>query len=52
MIAIGRKLPLSRTLHQGEYTGRPSRLLLTVDAEQRIFAGGEVIEFGRGYVEV
>jgi len=52
VVATGLRLPLSRTLHQGEYTGRPSRLLLTVDREKRIFAGGEVIELGRGYVDL
>jgi PhzF family phenazine biosynthesis protein len=51
-LATGRALPLARTLHQGEYTGRPSRLLLEVDAGKRIFVGGEVIELGRGYVDL
>jgi PhzF family phenazine biosynthesis protein len=52
VVVTGRTLPLSRTLHQGEYTGRPSLLGLTVDAQKRIFVSGEVIEFGRGYVEL
>jgi trans-2,3-dihydro-3-hydroxyanthranilate isomerase len=52
VIATGCAVPLARTLHQGEYTGRPSLLRLTVDAEKRIFVGGEVIELGRGYVEL
>jgi len=52
VVATGRALPLARTLHQGEYTGRPSRLSLTVDEDKRIFVSGEVIELGRGYVEL
>ena len=52
MVVTGRTLPLTRTLHQGEYTGRPSLLGLRVDAQQRIFVSGEVIEFGRGYIEL
>jgi PhzF family phenazine biosynthesis protein len=45
-------LPLARTLHQGESLGRPSLLKLAVDAEQRIYVSGEVVELGRGYVEI
>jgi PhzF family phenazine biosynthesis protein len=52
VVATGCALPLARTLLQGEYTGRPSRLTLAVDAEQRIFVSGEVIELGCGYVEL
>jgi len=52
VVATGRTLPLHRTLHQGEYVGRPSLLKLTVDADKRIFVSGEVIELGRGYVEI
>jgi len=52
VVVTGRALPLQRTLHQGEYTGRPSLLGLEVDAQKRILVSGEVIEFGRGYVEL
>lgn len=52
VLATGQALPLTRTLHQGEFTGRPSRLLLAVDAQKRILVSGEVIELGRGYVEL
>ncbi len=52
VVATGRTLPLARTLHQGEYAGRPSLLKLAVDADRRIFASGEVIELGRGYVDL
>ena len=51
-LASGHALPLARTLHQGEFTGRPSRLRLEVDANKRIFVGGDVVELGRGYVDL
>ena len=51
-LTIGHALPLVRTLHQGEFTGRPSRLRLKVDANKRIFVGGDVVELGRGYVDL
>ncbi len=51
-LASGHALPLVRTLHQGEFTGRPSRLRLEVDANKRIFVGGDVVELGRGYVDL
>jgi predicted PhzF superfamily epimerase YddE/YHI9 len=31
---------------------RPSRLLLSVDQSGAIFVGGEVIEIGRGHIEI
>ena len=51
-LSIGQALPLRRTLRQGEFTGRPSRLELDVDADKRIFVSGDVIEVGRGYIDV
>ena len=45
-------LPLKCDLRQGEYTGRPCALGLEVDAERRIFVSGEVIELGRGYIDL
>ena len=33
---------------QGEHIGRPSSLRLRVDAERRILVSGEVLELGRG----
>jgi trans-2,3-dihydro-3-hydroxyanthranilate isomerase len=50
MIAVGRALPLSRLIQQGEQTGRPCRLRLAVDATGGIFVSGRVIELGRGTV--
>jgi trans-2,3-dihydro-3-hydroxyanthranilate isomerase len=51
-LAIGKALPCEFDLAQGEYTGRPSSLRLSVDAERRIFVSGEVIELGRGTVSL
>jgi trans-2,3-dihydro-3-hydroxyanthranilate isomerase len=45
-------LPLSRSISQGEQTGRPSTLQLRIDPEGRVFVAGDVIELGRGYVEL
>jgi trans-2,3-dihydro-3-hydroxyanthranilate isomerase len=44
------KAPITYEISQGEYTQRPSTLYLTVDAEERIFVAGDVIELGRGTV--
>jgi len=51
-VLTGRKGPLARTLRQGEYTGRSSLLHLAVSADQRILVSGEVIELGRGHVDI
>jgi trans-2,3-dihydro-3-hydroxyanthranilate isomerase len=51
-LAMGRALPCEFDLSQGEYTGRPSQLRLHVDAERRIFVSGEVIEIGRGTINL
>lgn len=51
-LAMGAQLPLSVTISQGEYTGRPSRLMLTVTGEKRIEVTGEVIGLGMGTIEM
>ena len=51
-LAMGRALPCEFDISQGEYTGRPSSLRLQVDAERRIFVSGEVIEIGRGTINL
>ncbi len=51
-LAGGCALPLKCDLRQGEYTGRPCALGLEVDAQRRIFVSGEVIEIGRGYIDL
>ena len=43
-------LPLNRVIRQGDEVGRPSRLVLRVDGERRIFVSGQVIELGRGVI--
>lgn len=39
-------------IDQGEYVGRPSKLFLELDAQQRIFVSGDVIEIGRGSIQL
>jgi predicted PhzF superfamily epimerase YddE/YHI9 len=52
LIASGRSLPRYLTISQGEYAGRPSALFLNVDAQHRIHVGGDVIELGRGMLQL
>ena len=52
MIATGRALPQKFQISQGEFVARPSRLLLEVTADHRILVSGDVIELGRGTIEV
>jgi PhzF family phenazine biosynthesis protein len=47
-VAMQRPLPLALGISQGDQTGRPSTLLLTVDAQRQVFVGGDVIEIGSG----
>jgi len=47
-LAMGKALPCSFEISQGEYTGRPSTLFLRVDADRGIFVSGDVLELGRG----
>jgi len=51
-IATGQDTPSSFEISQGEYAQRPSTLYLDVDAQQRIFVSGDVIELGRGTVTI
>ncbi|HEY4369240.1 MAG TPA: PhzF family phenazine biosynthesis protein [Steroidobacteraceae bacterium] len=51
-VAMNRPLPQSYEISQGEYVARPSTLYLEVDAERRIFVGGEVVELGRGTIQI
>jgi PhzF family phenazine biosynthesis protein len=46
--AMGRRPPLNFEVSQGEYVGRPSTLLLEVNADNEVFVGGDVIEIGSG----
>jgi PhzF family phenazine biosynthesis protein len=49
-LAMRRALPCALIASQGEQLGRPSTLLLDIDAGGQIRVGGEVIELGRGSV--
>jgi trans-2,3-dihydro-3-hydroxyanthranilate isomerase len=51
-LATGRTLPCEFDIAQGEYTGRSSSLRLAVDAARQIFVSGEVIELGRGVINL
>lgn len=48
MLATGCQLPCKFEISQGEYTARPSTLLLEVDADRGIRVSGDVIELARG----
>jgi PhzF family phenazine biosynthesis protein len=49
-LAMQRPLPLELQISQGERTGRPSSLYLTVNERRQIFVGGDVLEIGRGTI--
>ena len=51
-LAMGRSLPCEFEITQGEHISRPSALRLRVDAERRIFVSGEVLELGRGAINL
>jgi len=51
-LATGRTLPCEFEISQGEYTGRPSSLRLRVDAEGQVLVSGDVIELGRGSINL
>jgi trans-2,3-dihydro-3-hydroxyanthranilate isomerase len=52
LIAMGRPLPCSLQISQGEYADRPSTLFLDIDAARRILVSGDVIELGRGTIQI
>ena len=45
-------LPMTKRISQGEYVGRPSALQLRIDVERNVFVAGDVIELGRGHVDL
>jgi len=51
-LATGRTLPCEFEISQGEDTGRPSSLRLRVDAEGQVLVSGDVIELGRGTINL
>jgi trans-2,3-dihydro-3-hydroxyanthranilate isomerase len=52
LIATARALPCAFEISQGEYVDRPSTLLLNVDGERRIFVSGDVVEVGKGTIQL
>lgn len=46
------RAPFTATLRQGDAVGRPSRLGLRVDADGGIYVSGDVIELGRGTIDL
>ena len=52
MLANKAPLPLALQISQGEQAGRPSSLRLRIDRDRQIFVAGEVIELGRGTIEI
>lgn len=52
LIATGRRLPHRYEISQGEYAGRPSTLILDVTIEGHILVSGDVIEIGRGSIDL
>jgi PhzF family phenazine biosynthesis protein len=52
LIPTGATLPARRVVSQGAQVGRPSRLVLEVDAARRVRVGGEVVELGRGTIRL
>jgi len=51
-LAMRLSLPVDLQISQGEFVGRPSSLYLQVNAQREIFVGGDVIELGRGTVNI
>jgi trans-2,3-dihydro-3-hydroxyanthranilate isomerase len=51
-VAMRKPLPVEATLRQGDAVGRPSRLRLRVATDAAIYVSGDVIELGRGTVDV
>jgi trans-2,3-dihydro-3-hydroxyanthranilate isomerase len=51
-LAMNRELPCKLMVNQGEQIARPSTLYLDVDASQQIRVGGEVLELGRGTIQI
>jgi trans-2,3-dihydro-3-hydroxyanthranilate isomerase len=52
LVATGAPRPQTRTISQGEQIARRCRLRLTVDAQAQIFVSGQVIELGRGTIDL
>lgn len=51
-LARNAPLPLEKVISQGEQAGRPSTLYLRINAQRNVFVAGEVVELGRGTLEL
>jgi PhzF family phenazine biosynthesis protein len=51
-LAMKRALPLQLQISQGEFVARPSTLFLEVSREAQVFVGGDVLEIGRGRINL
>ncbi len=51
-LGLRRPLPVNLAIAQGEFMGRPSSLFLQVAGDGGIFVGGDVLEIGRGSVDL
>jgi len=51
-LAMGRPLPLTVDIAQGEFVGRPSSLYLEITADRQIRVSGDVIELGGGSISL
>jgi trans-2,3-dihydro-3-hydroxyanthranilate isomerase len=51
-LAMQRPLPVNLSIAQGEFVGRPSSLFLQVAGDGGIFVGGDVLEIGRGSIDL
>jgi len=49
---MNRTLPCEFDISQGEYVGRPAALRLRVDGERQVQVSGDVIELGRGTINL
>jgi trans-2,3-dihydro-3-hydroxyanthranilate isomerase len=51
-LAMQRSMPVSVQISQGAMTGRPSTLFLDVNEQRHILVGGDVIDIGRGTINL
>ena len=51
-LAMQLPLPVNLQISQGEFVGRPSSLYLQVDDQRNIFVGGDVLDIGRGTIDL
>jgi trans-2,3-dihydro-3-hydroxyanthranilate isomerase len=51
-LAMKRPLPVALQISQGEYAGRPSSLFLDVDSASQVHVSGDVLEIGRGTIDL